>query len=133
MSLVLGSQHDSTLLAAESLQREFVVHNRHDDVANVGGCALLHDDDVARMDSGVDHGIALYFDKDRLRRIGDQVLVDCQSIGSGIRSLGGQPRLYALVYAALEETRSRLKASVRRALQKSLALEPQDHSGHRGL
>ena len=59
-----GFQRDRRALAAEALQRRlFIVDQRHDDVARIGGLGIADDHRIAVEDAGVDHRIALHLER----------------------------------------------------------------------
>src|SRR5579864_9277490 len=80
ISLVLGPQHETSVLEIEALQRELVVDDRHDDIALLRGSALFDDNEIALEDPGIDHRIAPDADEHGLRGALDQVVVERDGI-----------------------------------------------------
>src|SRR5262245_32948153 len=62
-----GLERDRGSLFAQTLEGCLLLLDQgHDNVAVVGGVAALDDDDVALVDAGLDHGIALHFQGEML-------------------------------------------------------------------
>ena len=59
ISRVGGFERDGVATAAQPLQGGFgIVHQRHNDLAGIGGGDFLDDDGIAVQNPGIDHGIA---------------------------------------------------------------------------
>ena len=62
---VVGLEDKATFLGAEFFERKFVVHDSDDEVAGIGCLVPLDDDEIAIVDTVIDHGIALDRNHDR--------------------------------------------------------------------
>lgn len=76
IGLVLRPQHNTAFLAVKSLQREFVVQHRDDDVSDIRRRVFFDDDHITRLNAGVDHGVALDGDEHGAGGMADQLLID---------------------------------------------------------
>ena len=123
-ALFAGFRTKRAFFSVQVLHGEFVVHDRHDDVADVGVGLLLDHDQVAVVDAGVDHRFALHAHQARLRRHPDEVVVDRdQVVAVGERRVG-QPRLHGVVRETpLEEPGPGLQLPVRSPVQVARFLE----------
>ena len=76
--LVFGDEGDRAVLEADAFDGEFAVDMGDDDifVGRLGGA--VHDQEIAGVDAGVDHGIAGDADKIGGGGLGDQVFVEIE-------------------------------------------------------
>ena len=76
--LVLGDQGDGAVLEADAFDGEFAVDVGDDDVfvGRLGGA--IHDQEIAGVDAGIDHGIAGDADKISRGRMGDEIFVEIE-------------------------------------------------------
>ncbi len=72
----------NSLRVNSSSTGEFVVHDGDHEIARPGRRGTLDDDDVALVDAGVDHRVALDGKHERTRGCADQVVIDEEGFGA---------------------------------------------------
>jgi hypothetical protein len=118
VGFVRGLQDETALFPVQVLHGECIVHNRHDDIADVGVGLLFDHDQVAFVDAGIDHRIALDAHEARFRRHAHEVVVDRHEVIAVAERRIGQARLHGIVgEPALEEPHPRLQLLVRRPVE----------------
>ena len=76
--MVFGDQGDGAVLEADAFDGEFAVDVGDDDIFIGGGCGAIHDEQIAGVDAGVDHGIAGDADEIGGGGMGDEVFIEIE-------------------------------------------------------
>ena len=77
---ILCFKKDTLAFIPQPLDGEIAVQHRDDDLAIPRRDGAIHHQDVAALDAGVPHGIALHADKECGRRVAHEVLIQVQRV-----------------------------------------------------
>lgn len=121
-----GTEDVSALFLIQIFQCEFIIDDSDDQIANPGVRPFLDYDDIAWMDPGIDHRIALDGYQQCTGGLVDQIFIDSQGVVARVGSRCRKAGPDAVKDWALKESATGAQPSIGGGLQVTCLLEPAD-------